>query len=174
MVACDSVKTIATFGSKAKLPPADLDILDIGGNDPELYLSEIDEPPDRKKTLNSVIIKPNYQTSGKPDNLKSFDPDRKQLHCIQKTSFKPRKANFHRARGFNPKQIHEAITPTIEYRHTGNKVIPYKANTETRGTQTDRTGPCKCARAVSAKNKRRRLDNKKNKSLVEALVKHHT
>lgn len=46
-------------------------------------------------------------------------------------------------------------------------------HTETRGTQTDRIGPCKCARATHAKNQRRRLDSKKNKQLLDELIKHH-
>lgn len=41
--------------------------------------------------------------------------------------------------------------------------------TETRGTQTDRTGPCKCARQLQQRNQRKRSENKTNKQIVDTL-----
>lgn len=52
--------------------------------------------------------------------------------------------------------------------NTTSQVAPAK-QTETRGTQTDRIGPCKCARQLQQRNQRKRSANKTNKQIVDTL-----
>lgn len=49
-------------------------------------------------------------------------------------------------------------------------IVPVKTLV-TSETQTDKRGQCKCARDTAKRNKKRRIDNKKNKALLCALIK---
>lgn len=170
MFHCGASENEAHFGSKAKLPQNDQDVLEIG-DDPDLYLSDIDDPPDKGKRLNSIIVKPIKRIGNQFKRAASFERTREKTRSNNNNRSKnSRFEAVQQARGRNvvPQNQNSHNNKTSELRHA---VV--KKTFETRGTQTERTGPCKCSRATQAKNQRRRLDNKKNKRLIEALVTHH-
>lgn len=167
-----TVKNTVTFGSKAKLlPPSDPDVLDLGDNDTDIYLSEIDGPETSKK-ISSVIVKPTKIASYHSVPPNPFERVREKNRSNNNNrAKKSRRETFQRARGPSviSQNSHRAVTAPTDSRHVVLRNPSHKA-TETRGTQTERTGACKCARATQTKNQRRRLDNKKNKLLIEAFA----
>lgn len=175
-------KNHVTFGSKAKLPATEPDILELAIEDSDYYLSEIDEPP---KRLSSAIVRAENISKINPVHVKEFSHQQQQnrasvsqstrgLSNSKKRTNKYR-LDRHRAAAHNLKPRGTQAKPNIVRPNSVTTQTTTNQKTfETRGTQTERIGPCKCARAVQAKNHRRRLDSKKNKQLVEALVNHHT
>lgn len=142
--------------AKRSLGASETDVLELAANDSDIYLSDIDEPP---KKLCSAIVKP------KPQNHRAIAIETRGFGHSKKRAHTPR---VERQRGATHKPRGSPVESNHSVAQTTTKTF------ETRGTQTERTGPCKCARAVKAKNQRRRLDSKKNKQLVAALVNHHT
>lgn len=175
------------FGSKAKLPGADCsntcgsrsivgeeeDVLKI---DLDTYLSEADDLPDPKRakpTLKSIVIKPiTNQVSVKANSLRG------KFHS-------PRVAKNRRShqREHSPSIVHRSRniqSPTETTTTSPNLVVSITNDTfnassvpvkqfETRGTQTERTGACKCSRAVQQRNQRRRLEHQQNKELLRQI-----
>lgn len=114
-----------------------------------------------------------------------------KLHRIQNRNHRlhsrPRGVNcvhtFNRARGFlenspfrtglssNNQHVVSNSSEVNSEPQNFRVCVPTKTpvKTESRGTQTDRTGQCKCARAVQTRNKIRRQENKKNKQIVKSL-----
>lgn len=163
-------KTKHIFGSKAKLPASEADILELATNESDYYLSEVDESP---KRLCSAIVR-----APKPAKINSV-PVTKAERQHQKhrlDTIEPRGFSHSQKRAHTRVERHRGATlkPRVFTAELNSTATQSNQKTfETRGTQTERVGPCKCARAIQAKNQRRRLDNKKNKQLIEALAKHH-
>lgn len=161
-------ETVPTFGSKAKLDSED--ILDIGDYDSSLYLSDIDGPKqncgERQPTIRSVIVK--------PDQIERISVN----HSHQKKKRRIENIPLYDSRGSSGgKKAHGRVAA---HSHTNTRIFiePHVPNdttsnvhvqTETRGTQTDRTGPCKCARQLKRRNQQKRSENKTNKQIVDTL-----
>lgn len=75
----------------------------------------------------------------------------------------------HKPRGHHTDTI--ANTRPLINNLTSQIVVGTVNKVETRPiqTQTERTGPCKYARATQNRNKRKRLEDKTNKQIVETL-----
>lgn len=144
-------------------------MLDIA-DDSDIYLSEIDNLPEKvKPNLKSVIVKPLGHSQNSSKNHVVFN---KKTH----------RALSHRHRSIVAQSPHTRFEPgahTIDNRHVVVSVPNHKPNshssdplqkkTETRGTQTERTGACKCARALQQRNKRRRVECQQNKQVINTL-----
>lgn len=154
------------------MPATEADILELAVEDSECYLSEVDEQP---KRLCSAIVKPEISTKIDSAHVKKI---RRQQQNPRVSAFETRGFGHSRKRTHTPRvERHRGATYKPRDSLTESNLAVAQATTktfETRGTQTERSGPCKCARAVKSKNQRRRLDSKKNKQLVDALVKHHS
>lgn len=162
-------------GSKAKLPATKEDILELVAEDSDYYLSEIDESP---KRLCSAVVKPDNLNQITSTAVKKGEhQQRKKLHdkTVQRTRglVNPRKRTHtqHNSKPYSSSDFTSAKPHGFAIQAT---TTAQQRTFETRGTQTERTGICKCARAVQEKNRRRRLDHKKNKQLIAALAKHHS
>lgn len=170
------------------------DVLDLSADDTDLYLSEIDERP--AKRVSSVVVKSsNFSTDSIVHTPKQDLPQEKRRskpinrkHNERPRDFsvkaKPRVSN--RTRGSNrilgnttnkrfrspsrsPVTNRLVFPPTNLQVCLANNTTTTTRTFETRGTQTERIGPCKCARSVQSRNQRRRLQNKKNKQIINSL-----
>lgn len=152
------------FGSKAKFLVDETDVLDIGDLDSSAYLSELDGPSERpveRSKLNSVIVKPVKSIA------RSNLAHRKRNHSSQRVNVANRIPS--RIEDFNSeKRNRVADTKVCAWNNTTSQIAHAK-QTETRGTQTERTGPCKCARTLQQRNQRKRSENKINKQIVDTL-----
>lgn len=147
----------ANIGSKAKFAIEEPDVLDIGGFDSTVYLSEIDDKPEKhaeKPALNSVIVIPKRIEKSNP---------------FKRARASHRAELNHQPRGRHTDTVASTRPPIDNL--TSQTVVGTVNTIETRSihTQTERTGPCKCARSAQNRNRRKRLDNKTNKQIVETL-----
>lgn len=126
-----------------------------------MYLSEIDEQPVNHPKLNSVIVKPPQA------DLRLTSLNRKRIRLSHRGNVgegaRGRIADFS-----STNQNHVSDTKVCVVNRTVSLSAPPK-QTETRGTQTDRIGPCKCARQLQQQNQRNRAANKTNKQIVDTL-----
>lgn len=81
----------------------------------------------------------------------------------------------HRPRGVSsvkrvrtPESAHDKVVWPIRPPSTFNYSTSPKTF-DSKGTQTERTGACKCARAVQNRNKQKRMRNKLNNQIVQVL-----
>lgn len=158
IIALTAAKQIcsSTFGSKeAKLLAEEPDVLDLGF-DSSTYLSEIDGLRENRAVrpkLNSVVVI--------PEKEKSKSLNRKRNHSSREDS-------VHRAKFDERSHVPIAVPKLCIVSNTTSQFASTK-QTETRGTQTDRTGTCKCARQQQQRNIRKRSENKTNKQIVDTL-----
>lgn len=161
-------RSTSTFGSnKAKLFANEPDILDIGDPNSDIYLSDIDGPfknQAEKPKLNSVIVKP-FNTKTKSTSLY-----RKRKHTLDKPHGSS-VDDYSRVRIAGPNSTNQNSVSDIKVCIVNNTTsqLATTKQTETRGTQTDRIGPCKCARQQQQRNQRKRSENKTNKQIVDTL-----
>lgn len=190
-------KGATLFGSKAKLsasqerssqsPQRDFDVLDIESQAFDTYLSEIDEPSTSARIVKSVIVKPPDLFPHSPKRSTSPKNRRSKLNrpaFKSKAWFKGRECQ--KPHASNSFRTHEPFRLTVskKSRHvsqasctlestsqiTARRTVGVTQKTfETRGTQTECTGPCKCSRAVQTRNKRRRIESAENKHIVKQL-----
>lgn len=128
--------------------------------DLDLYLSEIDGPKIQK--IKSVIVKPNPI---KIPCKKGFIGKR-QNHRIELKTAKKKPNNITIAGTKAHVHPHQTAQST---QIVATKIAHTAKSFESRGTQTERSGPCKCARAVQKRNKQRRATNTTNKQIVDSL-----
>lgn len=178
----------------------DSDILDIADIDTNLYLSELHDQNKKKKLLSVVVKTESFaatkQSDGSiPRRVREIKHHRTTKFHSNQQQFQPKRTRgghngtthrfFNQSRG-HPINAHNHSEVISNNRHVFSDppihsipptfcvnlgtTPPNTVNTETRGTQTDRTGPCKCARSVQIKNKRRRLENKRNKKIIDSLA----
>lgn len=156
--------SVSHFGSKAKLLGEETDVLDLGGFDSSTYLSEIDglhENQPEKPKLNSIIVKPDKPKS------RSNSLHHKRKHSSQRVEVDKRtRGHIADFNSTNRNRVSDIKVRVVN--NTTSQVAPAK-QTETCGTQTDRTGPCKCALSSQQRNQRKRLENKINKQIVDTL-----
>lgn len=140
--------------------------MDIGNPDSIIHLSDIDGSIEKLKTeqpkLNSVIVKPGKP---KPKAHHSNHKRKHSLHESRRSSVKKRVNG--RIAVFN--STNRSHTPNIETRVVRYTTSNIAVQTETRGTHINRTGPCKCARKLQRRNKRKRSETKTNKQIVDTL-----
>lgn len=129
--------------------------------DLSLYLSDIDEPIEKSNSvqpkLKSVIVKPKDAESNQ---------HRKRNHS---SSDSHRSSVEKKSHGRAAEHSHTSTRVGVQPHALSDTTSKATIQTETRGTQTDRTGPCKCARQLQQRNKRKRSDNKTNKQIVDTL-----
>lgn len=174
----------STDNRESRLVAGEIDVLKI---DSDTYLSDIDDSPNTKRTKSkqkSVETKPTAKQNSHLD-----------LHASYYSgTFHTQRGNFHTPRGarqnrFRSRPLHShsgvhrsfasrsppppppatTIQPDLRVSIQCKQIDSLLATPkqfETRGTQTERTGPCKCARAVQQRNKRRRIENQQNKELI--------
>lgn len=157
------------FGSKAKLEQQTTEgeeILEVCTSD--ALLDEIESPKKRPK-IQSVIVRP-VQTDRQPRGLGSSH----NLHTNQQQRSSKVNTRFHTAdpppRTRGSSLVKRAKAPAPLETQVVWSTRPQRAKTfESRGTQTDRIGACKCARSVQSRNQRRRQQNKQNNQIVQIL-----
>lgn len=154
--------SVPHFGSnEAKLLAEETDVLDLG-LDSSVYLSQLDGPRETQTKyakLNSVVVKPNNTNSRSKSSIRKRENSSHRVDFDKRTH--RRIADFNSTNRCHAAQFKVRVDTT-------SQIAPAK-QTETRGTQTDRTGPCKCARVQQQRNQRKRADNQLNKQIVDTL-----
>lgn len=144
--------------------------MDIGDTDSSLYLSDIDGPKETREKeplkIRSAIVKPNQVNQSLANHSRS-----KKRRRIEKVSLPDSRGSSAERKSHGRAVAHHHTTTRNGFKphalsDTTSKV---HVQTETRGTQTDRTGPCKCARQLQQRNQRKRSENKTNKQIVDTL-----
>lgn len=128
----------------------------------------------RVRQNNGTAIALRGRTSDSPHDKILWRSSQARGHTSDSPAVQQYKSQHRRA------QSHER--QPIKRSHNGDTSPPHSQNTrrsrtepliaqqfESRGTQTERTGPCKCARAVQERNKKRRQQNKQNTQIVQVL-----
>lgn len=131
-------------------------------------MSDIDGPldkRDKRPKVNSVVVK--LIESKTPTNSSYVPSHGKPSHRLTE--------NFRRTQNhvpFKPTGYHHKPNSrkrVAEVHLTSQSAVVPTTKFVARGTQTERTGPCKCARALKSRNQRKRAENKINKEIVETL-----
>lgn len=159
-------ENVLHFGSKAKLSDTEADVLDIAEPDLCCYLSEVDGPHEtrtEKVKINSAIVKPNHS------QVKQGPDERKRKHSSHNFSNRWIDNKLARGRQIGSNNTNHRYASDPRPRSVNNTTSQIIKHTETRGTQTDRVGPCKCARQLQQRNKRKRSENQINKQIVDTL-----
>lgn len=167
------------------------DVLELRAPDSDTYISEIDDlDRHHKSKLKSVIVNPVDLFPNPPVRIKS--PKHRQFRRIQhvnKRKNKPKqRAKFNQAVNATTSSVERnratlphtqsapshsnaaLVYPNLTVRFRNNNAPVLNKSFETRGTQTERTGDCRCGRALKERNKKKRSEQKRNKKIVRTLV----
>lgn len=165
-------------GSKAKFAEEVSridDILEVSVDKSDTFLAEI-ESPKRQPKLRSVIVCPvEVPVEKKPRGLASHNLQANQQQRDSKVNKRVHTADSpHRPRGaaaVKRARTVDSIDSKVVWSNRPRAV--HRSNSpksfETRATQTDRVGPCKCARQLQLRNEKRRQRDKQSNQIVQIL-----
>lgn len=154
----------------------------LSSNSPVRIVDKLDSQSNNRIFHKSVHSRPqNESNRGKNHRLSISQNSRSVAHNNNKHK-KPRFSESKRRCSPEPFAARRTVTSThsnsssppvvhvsVDVKRTQSHDKPL-VTFESRSTQTDKTGPCKCSRDVSKRNKKRRLNSKRDRELLHELI----